>query len=179
MFTVTTANTEKASTNIVGQGINWVQISLGVFILLTATLVYLLDRAPEQTYFIYQTGFNLSLYDSHSGLFGSMGNNLPSFAHALAFILITAGLLATHKNTYLLICLFWFALESLFEVGQALINSTTVIPGWFAGIPFLENTENYFLNGTFDWNDVAASALGAILAYLVLRTTSKTGRKTS
>lgn len=179
MFTIKAANTKKLSASIEGQGTNWIQISLGILVLLIGSLVYIIDRAPEHTYFIYQSSFNLSLYGSLPGLFGSTSNNLPSFAHAFALILITAGLIATTKNTYLLICLFWFVIDSLFELGQGLIDSATAIPTWFASIPFLENTGNYFINGSFDWNDVAATAIGSIVAYLVLRATTKIRRGTS
>ena len=51
--------------------------------------------------------------------------------------------------------------------------STIIIPDWFTVIPFLENTENYFLNGTFDFLDLAAIALGTAIAYFVLITTNK------
>jgi len=179
MFTIKTASTEILSTNTVGQGINWAQFSLGIFVLITGSLVYIIDRSPEHTYFIYQTSFNLSLYGSLPGMFGSIGDNLPSFVHAFSFILITAGLIATQKHTILLICLFWFVIDSLFEFGQVLIDSATTVPSWFAGIPFLENTENYFTNGIFDWNDVAATAIGVIVAYLVLRATTNIGRSKS
>jgi hypothetical protein len=179
MFTIKAANTEILSTNTFGQGVNWTQISLGIFVLITGTLVYIIDRSPEHTYFIYQTSFNLSLYDSLPGIFGSIGDSLPSFVHAFSFILITAGLIATHKNTLLPICLFWFVIDSLFEFGQVLIDSANAIPAWFSRVPFLENTENYFINGTFDWNDMAATAFGVLIAYLVLRATTNTGRSTS
>jgi hypothetical protein len=52
-----------------------------------------------------------------------------------------------------------------------------IIPDWFAEIPFLENTENYFLQGTFDFVDLAAIAFGSIAAYFVLLTTNKTKRR--
>jgi len=48
-----------------------------------------------------------------------------------------------------------------------------IIPNWFAGIPFLENTENYFLQGTFDLIDLASISIGAAIAYFVLLTTNK------
>lgn len=179
MYTIKTANTAKVSAEKIGQGINWTQISLGIFVLLTGTLVYIIDRSPQHTYFIYQTDFNLSLYGSLPGMFGSIGDSLPSFVHAFSFVLITAGLIATHKNTLLPICLFWFVIDLLFEFGQVLIDSANSIPAWFSRVPFLENTENYFINGTFDWNDVAATAFGTLIAYLVLRATTNTGRSTS
>lgn len=179
MFTIKSANTEKSSANIYGQGFNWNQLLLGIVVLLVGSLVYIIDRAPQHTYLIYQSSINLSLYGSVSELFGPLGNNLPSLAHTFAFILITAGLVPTRKYSYVFICLLWFAIDSLFELGQGLIDSATSIPAWFSHVIYLENTENYFINGTFDWNDVAATAIGSIVAYLVLRTTTNTGRSTS
>jgi hypothetical protein len=51
--------------------------------------------------------------------------------------------------------------------------SSKIIPDWFTGIPFLENADNYFLQGTFDVMDVAAIAIGAGTAYFVLINTLK------
>jgi hypothetical protein len=48
-----------------------------------------------------------------------------------------------------------------------------MVPDWFSGILFLENTKNYFLSGTFDFNDLTAIAVGTILAYFVLILTIK------
>ena len=50
-----------------------------------------------------------------------------------------------------------------------------LIPDWLAGIPFLENTENYLLEGTFDILDVVAIAFGTAIAYLVLLATNELG----
>ncbi len=179
MFTIKTANTESIPANPTGQGINWAQISLGTFVLLIGTLVYVLDRPAEYTYFISHSSLNLSLPESFSGLFGSLGTYLPSFIHSFSFILITAGLVATHKNSQTIICLLWIVIDLLFEFGQGLIDSSIAIPSWFAGIPYLENTQNFFVNGIFDWNDVAATVIGAIAAFLVLRATTKIGRGAS
>jgi hypothetical protein len=52
-----------------------------------------------------------------------------------------------------------------------------IIPDWFTGIPFLENTKNYFLKGTFDFIDLGAIALGTVIAYFVLLTANKTKRR--
>jgi len=35
-------------------------------------------------------------------------------------------------------------------------------------IPFLENTENYFVRGTFDFGDMMAIVIGSLIAYFVL-----------
>jgi hypothetical protein len=52
-----------------------------------------------------------------------------------------------------------------------------IIPDWFEGIPFLENTKNYFQKGTFDMVDLVAIAFGTLIAYLVLLTTDKSKRR--
>jgi hypothetical protein len=107
-------------------------------------------------------------------LFGIIGNSLPAFIHIFSFILMTAGLIFCQKRGYLIICLPWFLVDCAFELGQKYSTwSSSIIPNWFAGIPFLENTKNYFLKGTFDFIDLAAIALGTMIAYFVISATSK------
>jgi hypothetical protein len=107
-------------------------------------------------------------------LFGIIGQSLPSFAHVFSFILITAGLIAYQKRGYITICLFWFLIDSAFELGQK-FNTFIIefIPGWFASIPFFENTGNYFVRGTFSFGDMAAITIGTIVAYFVLIKTAE------
>jgi len=64
----------------------------------------------------------------------------------------------------------------MFELGQR-FNSLPlkIIPDWFQGVPFLEASKNYFLVGTFDFFDLAAIAIGTIIAYLVLLGTMERG----
>ncbi len=153
---------------------NRLQVLIGIAGLLTGSLVYLIDRPPNETYFIYTNSFNVSLYNNFPNLFGDIGNSLPSFIHVFSFILITAGLIYCQKRGYLIICLSWFLIDCAFELGQRYNTwSSRVIPDRFAGIPFLENTENYFLQGTFDLIDLAAISIGAVIAYFLLLTTSK------
>ena len=159
--------------------INWVQISIGVLVLAVGSLIYLIDRPPDQTYFVYSSPINISLSDTIPSLFASIGNSLPAFLHVFSFIVITAGLIFCNKRGYLIICLSWFLVDSAFEMGQKFTTwSTSIIPNWFAGIPFLENTENYFQKGTFDLFDLAAIAFGTVIAYFVLLITNKTERRT-
>ena len=154
--------------------INWVQISIGVVGLVVGSLIYLIDRPPDQTYFIYSSPINISLSNIIPTLFASIGNSLPAFIHVFSFILITAGLIFCNKRGYLIICLSWFLVDCAFELGQKFNTwSSSIIPNWFTGIPFLENTENYFLQGTFDFIDLAAIALGTVIAYFAILTTSK------
>jgi hypothetical protein len=138
------------------------------------TLVYLVDRPPDQTYFLYSSSINISLHDTLPNLFGIIGNSLPEFIHIFSFILITAGLIFCNKRGYLIICLSWFLVDSAFELGQKFNTwSSSITPDWFTGIPFLENTKNYFLQGTFDFIDLAAIAFGTLIAYFVISATSK------
>ena len=161
----------------VDRRINWVQISIGVVVLVVGSLIYLIDRSPDHTYFVYSSPINISLSNTLPNLFGSIGNSLPAFLHVFSFIVITAGLIFCNKRGYLIICLSWFLVDSAFEVGQKFTTwSTSIIPDWFAGIPFLENTENYFLQGTFDFIDLGAISVGALAGYCVLLCTMQKGK---
>ena len=156
------------------QRTNKTQILIGVIGLFIGLLIYLIDRPPDQTYFIYSNPINISLSNTIPNLFGSIGNSLPAFIHVFSFILITAGLISYQKRGYLIICLCWLFVDVAFELGQKFNTwSSMIVPDWFAGIPFLENTENYFLQGTFDFIDLAAIALGTIGAFFVLLATNK------
>ena len=157
-----------------GSIINIPQILIGLSVLLLGTLVYVVDRPLVQTYFVYKSFVNISLHNTLPNLFGFIGNSLPSFVYAFSFILITAGLLQCQKRGCLIICVCWFLTDVIFELGQKFkALSSTMVPDWFSGILFLENSKNYFLSGTFDFNDLTAIALGSILAYLVLSITIK------
>ena len=77
------------------------------------------------------------------------------------------------KKGSLIICISWFSVEFLFEIFQKYnAMPLEIIPNWFKAIPFLENTENYFKQGTFDIADLIAIALGAVVAYVILVTTN-------
>jgi len=155
-----------------GSMINIRQILIGLSILLLGTLVYVVDRPPDQTYFVYKSFVNISLHNTLPNLFGFIGNSLPSFIHAFSFILITAGLLHCQKRGCLIICACWFLADVVFELGQKFkVLSSTMFPDWFSGILFLENSKNYFLFGTFDFNDLTAIIFGALSAYFVLSIT--------
>jgi hypothetical protein len=157
--------------------INGVQILIGLGGLTIGTLVYLIDRPPEATYFIHFSRIKVSLYGILPNLFGVIGNSLPDFLHVFSFILLTAGLLSLGKRGSLVICLGWFSIDFVFELFQK-FNALPlkIIPKWFNDIPFLENTENYFTQGTFDFLDLIAIALGTVTAYFVLLATNKRGR---
>jgi hypothetical protein len=157
-----------------GNEINIRQILIGLTVLLLGTLVYLIDRSPDQTYFVHKSFVNISLHNTLPNLFGFIGYSLPSFIHVFSFILITAGLLSCEKRGCIIICACWFFTDAIFELGQKFtILSSTMVPDWFSGILFLENSKNYFLLGTFDFNDLTAIIFGALSAYFVLLITMK------
>ena len=154
--------------------VNKIKILIGVIGLLFGALVYLVDRAPGQTYFVHTSPVNISLFDTVPNLFGFIGGSLPECMHVFSFILITASLIFCNRRGYLIICLSWFAIDSAFELGQKFTAwPSKILPDWFTGIPFLENTGNYFSQGTFDFIDLAAIAFGTMIAYLVLIATNK------
>ena len=158
--------------------INRVQILIGVAGLILGSLVYLIDRPPDQTYFVYISKINISLFNTFPNFFGVLGNSLPDFLHVFSFILITAGLFSCKRGGYVIICLSWFFVDSAFELCQKFNKlPLKIIPDCFEGIPFLENTKNYFLQGTFDFLDLAAIAFGTLIAYFVLLTTNKSKRR--
>ena len=154
--------------------INISPILIGITVLLIGTSIYLTDRPPDQTYFVYKSFVNISLHNVLPNLFGFIGNSLPSFVHVFSFILITAGFLQCQKRGCILICSCWFLIDCAFELGQNFkLWSSKIIPDWFSGILFLENIKYYFTRGTFDFFDLAAITLGAIVAYFVLLLTIK------
>jgi hypothetical protein len=147
---------------------------IGALALSIGCLVYLVDRAPLQTYFVYSAGVNISLHNILPDLFGPLSNFLPSFIHVFAFALITAGLVSCGKRGWLIICFGWFLINSAFEFGQKFnVWTSKLIPSSFQSIPILENTKGFFLRGTFDVYDLVAMAIGAVAAYVVLSVTTR------
>ena len=153
---------------------NKLQVLIGAAALLIGALFYVVDRAPDETYFVYSTGVHISLHNILPNVFGLLGHSLPAFIHVFAFALITAGVVSCGKRGWVIICFSWFLIDSAIEFGQKFSTWTVkYIPGSFEGIPVLENTKAFFLQGTFDVYDLVAMAIGAITAYAVLAATMK------
>lgn len=154
--------------------VNKLQLLIGAGALFLGALVYVIDRAPDETYFVYSTGVNISLHNIFPNVFGPIGHCLPAFVHVFAFALITAAVISCGKRGLLISCLSWFLVDAAFEFGQK-YSAWTVnhIPGSFGDIPILENTKAFFLRGTFDVYDLVATAIGALTAYAVLTATMK------
>jgi hypothetical protein len=145
------------------------QILMGIVGLCIGALVYLYGRSPESYGFGLIVKDHLGFILPQEPLFGVLADNLPSFTHVFAFSLMTAGLLGLRRKGILLICLIWFSIDALFEIGQALKPvSLAIIPEWVKVHPLpMAKLQGYFRYGTFDIRDIVASLLGALAAFLV------------
>jgi hypothetical protein len=149
-------------------------ILLGVLGLIIGSFLYLADRNPDDVYFIYKTGKGLSLFHRLPNFFGYLGYWLPTFLHPFSFSLLSAAVCSASIKNYAAICLFWCGINILFEIGQRFkAIAVGIVPDWFAGIPYLENTKGYFVNGTFDYVDIVSIMLGASTAFVILLISAK------
>ncbi|MEW6078772.1 MAG: hypothetical protein AB1724_13230 [Thermodesulfobacteriota bacterium] len=152
-----------------GAMINLRHILLGLLSLMIGTLVYLVDRPPDQTFFLQVLPVSISLYRVYPPLFGPLGDVLPDFLHVVAFILLTAGILNCGRRWYPLVCLFWLAVDGGFELGQKYsVQAAGLVPDWFDGVFLLEKTRDYFMHGVYSNHDMIAIVIGAVVAYLIL-----------
>jgi len=134
-------------------------VALGCAALALGWLVYLTDREASHALLVPTVA---ALAGGH--WFGALGGSLPSFAHALAFSLLTAAALPPRSAWRYGACAAWFAVNVAFEVGQHAHVSARladVLPASFV--------TNYFVGGTFDGGDIVAALLGALAAAIVLR----------
>jgi len=141
---------------------------IGLAALMLGSLVYLFDR-PAETVYLLPQAWSLE-QGVHRQWFGALGNYFPAFVHVYAFALLTVAVYP-RPAPVTQICVFWWALDSLFELGQHASISTyvaTSLPKWFRHIPILDNAANYFLRGAFDPLDLSAIALGGLFAYLTI-----------
>ena len=144
------------------------QTAIAVTALLIGVFVYLLDRQSESVYFMTCW---MSLGNTMNPFFGTIGEQLPTFVHVYAFILLTMAVVSPSREYVLPVCLFWLIIDSLFELAQITVIAqwtTGYVSEWFHGIPFLENTAAYFLGGTFDVLDLCSIAAGTLAAYMTI-----------
>lgn len=131
--------------------------------------VYLIDRQPDSVYLIPSW---ISLTDYLDPIFGIIGNHLPTFIHVYVFILLTVMVMRPSTMKVYAICIAWLTVDSLFELAQHETIAQWIsghVPGWFEGIPILENMAVYFLGGTFDIFDLISITLGTLAAYLTIK----------
>ncbi len=142
------------------------RIAIGLAAVGVGVLVYLVDRRPEDTYFLFRIGVTHTPFAGAAPVFGFLSQNLPAFLHVFAFILITGGILACRKKGALIVALSWSLTDAVFELGQRFPASAEIfIPQWFDTLPVLESARSYFRAGRFDPLDMIAIAFGALAAY--------------
>ena len=150
---------------------DWRLILIGIAALVFGAVIYFIDRRPDQIYFIYKSCIKNTFFNATSSTFGWMGWSLPSFIHVYAFILITIAVLDLSHRHSIVCCVAWLTTECLFEIAQVDRISNLIerySPNWINGIPYVENTVNYFVMGTFDLFDLLLLALGTVAAYLTI-----------
>ena len=144
-----------------------VLVSMAVLALSAGLLLYLGDRPAGSAWLIPA----LPLLQGMN-LFGSAGAWLPSFVHPFAFALLTAAALPDRASWRYGACLGWFVVNAAFELGQLAQLATRLaeaIHAVFGSTPVGQRLTGYFTHGSFDIDDLAAAAAGALCAALVLR----------
>lgn len=155
------------------KGPSFLYAVIAAFALAMGLLVYLTDRQPEHSYFLFHAP---TLVRPAVPVFGSVGDQLPAFLHVYAFILFTVAIAGVPRARLAGICAAWFVIAVLFEIGQYPVAATAIaafLPSWLAHFPVLDNTAAYFLRGTFDPLDILAIFLGAVAAGLTVALTSR------
>lgn len=140
---------------------------LAALLLVVGVFVYAIDR-DGAAYFL--AGWTAGYGDG--GLFGPLAGHLPTFAHVLAIVLLTAAVLRPWPRLLPAIAIGWFAVESLFELGQLSpldARIAAALPAWLGDVPVLEASADYFINGTCDPFDILSIGLGAAVAFWTVR----------
>lgn len=149
------------------------EVALAAAFFTLGALVYAGARTAGGAMLIPSTlGFVPSLPILMQDWFSPVTGSLPTFAHTVAFALFTSALALRGPRRAAAACALWFVIEVLLEAGQADPVARTVaelLPGSVTHLPLLDHTAAYFLHGTFDPLDLAAAAMGAVMAYLILR----------
>ena len=143
--------------NFSQQNLKFFLFTFGLFIL--GLLYYWLLREPT----IVSEYLGISHYSKELMLFRI--DWFPSFVHQFSFTIFTW--LALERTLLWFSLLFWFVLNILFELGQALPNRyTDYFPNFLA---------NYFKNGTYSHGDMLALVVASFLAYIVMVKYQKRG----
>lgn len=134
--------------------------------LLLGLAVYLTDRLPGSALLIpdraaLRTG----------PLFGPVGAWLPSFAHVVAFSLLTAAAWPRHGRPRYEACALWWLLDVAFELGQRREAAGPIAEAVHRVLgegPAATALARYFVLGRFDAADIVATTAGAIAAAAAL-----------
>jgi hypothetical protein len=147
-----------------------IRVTLAALFLFLGTLVYLSARPPGSAYLIPHLA--ITVPPAWHAWLGFVTGPLPTFAHTIAFVLLSAVFARPERSAMLHVCGLWFAIETLLEVGQAApaaLHIAALLPAWFNQVPVLDHVAAYFLRGTFDPLDLVAAGSGVVAAYLILQ----------
>lgn len=151
------------------QNINKMQLLVGGTALIIGLVFYLIARPPGQLYIFGSCTIPISFSSALPRPITIIADSFPAFIHVFAFSLLTAAFLPISRKRGLFICVSWYLVNCIFELGQKYKElSSSLVPNFFADIPFLDNARNFFLNGTFDSFDFLAFIFGGLAAYLFL-----------
>lgn len=145
------------------------QVTLALLFVLLGTFVYWSIRPPGNGFLIPR--LTVGVPTAWRDWLGLVAGQLPTFAHTVAFVLLSAPFASPRRNAALRMSFLWFGIEAALEAGQAAPVATHIAalcPAWFSHVPILDHTAAYFLHGTFDPLDMLAAALGAAAAFLIL-----------
>jgi hypothetical protein len=159
-------NNNKINTQAVGFGQpELITAAIGLIALTFGVLIYVFDRSATAVYFVPDSW---RVAESTPLLFGTLGQYLPAFFHALAFALFINVIAGRRYIGFM--CVSWFVAEVFFELAQIdpiAFRISGVLPGWFAELPILQNISSHFLTGRFDRIDVLFLLFGCATAYAI------------
>ncbi len=153
-----------------------IRAALGFSVLLLGAVEYIFNRPPESSHL----GIIIKCLAGNFpriNLFGIFGGVVPDFAHAFAFSLFTMVLFpGAARKLRVLICLFWLAVDVIFETGQffghqiAGVINTFLPPNTVTSL-----LKGYFVNGKYDPMDILVIGLGVGTAFIIGELTSTQG----
>lgn len=137
-----------------------------ILALLLGIAVYVLDRDWATTLFLAPVA---SYQPDSAGLFGSLGQILPSFFHAYAFSLLLILALGRARYARQIGAVAWFVVAAGLEAVQAdYFHQLFISPDAQSGAwTVVSSIQIYAVNGQFDPADVAASLFGCIAAFVI------------
>lgn len=153
--------------------INWPQVATGGALLCIGVALYALAR--ETPAWFLPTGLHANLLPA---ALSRLAGSIPTFAHTAALSLLTASIIGSSPGRAVAACAAWTMTNLLFELGQhASVRVWLVarLPRWFDHTWLLDQTRSYFLNGSFDYQDIFAAVLGGAVALLVISRTRYRG----
>lgn len=148
--------------------------------LIIGALFYFVGRAEGSSYLQRKLAQIDGFFHHSPNLCGHLGGAFPEFVHPFAFSLMAIGLVSRTRRSRFWICLIFLCMNVVFEIGQKYGSYMgEYIPNWFNRLFVIENTENYFIHGTFAIADLVAIFLGSTFAFLVAELTLRKEERTN